>query len=134
MAASEKNREGIPNMHVTHCDLQASMFVVEELDSFECWSQGSFRVWLAASTCYCGLFQSLHYPCRHALAAYAAASIEWAPYVHSIYRQEVVLLKVYEMEFPSISDKALWSEWHGTLLHPNPIMYRKATGRLVWNF
>ncbi|RYQ92290.1 hypothetical protein Ahy_B09g098474 [Arachis hypogaea] len=73
-------------MRVTHCDRRASVFVVEELEPFEGWSQGSFRVRLSNGTCDCGLFQSLHYLCCHALAGCAAASIEWAPYVHPVYR------------------------------------------------
>ncbi|XP_016195007.1 uncharacterized protein LOC107635974 [Arachis ipaensis] len=103
MAAIEKNREGIPNMRVTHCDRQAS---------------------------------ALHYPCRHALARCAVASIEWAPYVHPVYRQEDVF-KVYEMEFSPTPDESLGSEWDGTLLRPNPLMCKKATKRPVsskfWN-
>ncbi|XP_016206387.1 uncharacterized protein LOC107646737 [Arachis ipaensis] len=109
-------------MHVTHCDRRDSVFVVEELESFEGWLQGSFRVRLSAGLCDCGLFQALHYPCRHALARCATASIKWAPYVHPIYRQEAVF-KVYEMEFPPIP------KWYGTLVRPNPLMRRKATGR-----
>ncbi|RYQ96318.1 hypothetical protein Ahy_B08g092029 [Arachis hypogaea] len=54
-------------MRVTHCDRRASIFVVEELEPFEGWSQGLFCVRLTAGTCDCGLFQSLHFPCRHAL-------------------------------------------------------------------
>ncbi|XP_016206985.1 uncharacterized protein LOC107647424 [Arachis ipaensis] len=64
MAAIEKNREDIPKIRVTHCDKRDSVFVMEELEPFECWSQGSFRVRLSAGTCDCGLFQSLHYSCR----------------------------------------------------------------------
>ncbi|QHO00134.1 uncharacterized protein DS421_13g403860 [Arachis hypogaea] len=47
------------------------------------------------------------------------------------------VFKVYEMEFPPIPDESLWAEWHGTMLRPNPVMHRKATGRPVstrfWN-
>ncbi|XP_029145252.1 uncharacterized protein [Arachis hypogaea] len=118
LAAIEKNREGIPKMCVTHCDRRASVFVVEELEPFEGWSQGSFRVWLSEGTCDCGLFQFLYYPCRHALAGCVAASIEWAPYVHPVYKQEAVF-KVYEMEFSLISDKSLWPEWYGTSIFPS---------------
>ncbi|RYR74142.1 hypothetical protein Ahy_A02g008767 [Arachis hypogaea] len=67
MAAIEKNKEGISKMCVTHFDRRASVFVMEELEPFEGWSQGSFRVRLAAGMCDCGLFQSLHYPCCHVL-------------------------------------------------------------------
>ncbi|RYR02537.1 hypothetical protein Ahy_B06g081335 [Arachis hypogaea] len=120
MAAIEKNREGIPKMRVTHYDRRASVFVVEELESFESWSQ--------AGTCDCGLFQSLYYPCRYALARCAVASIEWTPYVHPFYGQETVF-KVYEIEFLLIPDESLWPEW--ALLRPNPLMCRKATGRPI---
>ncbi|RYR00082.1 hypothetical protein Ahy_B07g088134 [Arachis hypogaea] len=38
---------------------------------------------------------------------------------------------------PPILDESMWVEWHGTRLCPNPLMRRKATGRLVstrfWN-
>ncbi|RYR07696.1 hypothetical protein Ahy_B05g075107 [Arachis hypogaea] len=87
---------------------------------------GSFCVRLSDDTCDYGLFPSLHYPCRHALAGCAAASIEWAPYVHPMYKQEVVF-KVYEMEFPPIPDESMWAEWHETRLCPNPVMHWKAT-------
>ncbi|RYR14687.1 hypothetical protein Ahy_B04g071352 [Arachis hypogaea] len=65
VAAMEKNKERILKMHITHCDRRASMFVVEELEPFKGWSQGSFHVRLMQGTCDCGLFQSLHFPCRH---------------------------------------------------------------------
>ncbi|XP_016192748.1 uncharacterized protein LOC107633656 [Arachis ipaensis] len=117
-------------MRVTHCDRRASVFVVEELDLFEGWGEGSFRVWLSDGTCDCSLFQSLHYPCCHALVVCATTSIEWAQYVHSVYKQEAVF-KVYEMEFFPIPDESMWAEWHGTRLCPNPVMRRKATGSPV---
>ncbi|RYR57202.1 hypothetical protein Ahy_A05g022940 [Arachis hypogaea] len=101
MAAIEKNREGILKLRFTHCHRWASVFVVEELEPFKSWSQGSFRVRLSVGTCECELFQSFHYPCFHALAGCTAASIEWSPYVHSVYRNEA-MFKVYEMEFPPI--------------------------------
>ncbi|RYQ92571.1 hypothetical protein Ahy_B09g098796 [Arachis hypogaea] len=130
LAAIEKNRKSILKMRVTHCDRRAFVFIVEELESFEGWEHDSFRVRLSEGTCDCGLFQSLYYPCRHTLSGCAAASIEWAPYVHPVYRQEAVF-KVYEMGFPPIPDESLWAEWHGTMLRPNLAMRRKATGRPV---
>ncbi|XP_029148816.1 uncharacterized protein [Arachis hypogaea] len=129
LAAIEKNREGISKMRVTHCDRRAFVFFVEELEPFEGGSR-LLSVRLSEGTCDCGLFQSLHYPCRHALAGCAPTSIECAPYVHPVYRQEEVF-KVYEMEFPPIPDESLWSEWHGTMMRPNPAMRQKATGRPV---
>ncbi|RYR56692.1 hypothetical protein Ahy_A05g022382 [Arachis hypogaea] len=81
----QKNREGISKMSVTHCDRRASMFLVEELEPFEGWSHGSFCVHLRAGMYDCGLFQSLHFSCRHALASYAVASVKWGLYVHLVY-------------------------------------------------
>ncbi|XP_057734863.1 uncharacterized protein LOC130950382 [Arachis stenosperma] len=116
-------------MRITHCDRRASVFVVAELEPFDGWGGGSFCVTLSDGTYDCGLFQSLYYLCRHALAGCAAASIEWAPYVHQVYKQEAVF-KVYEIEFFPIPNES-WAEWHGTMLRPNPVMRRKATGRPV---
>ncbi|QHO39885.1 uncharacterized protein DS421_4g132990 [Arachis hypogaea] len=47
-----------------------------------------------------------------------------------MYMQKAVF-KLYEMEFLSISDEALWPEWYVTRLRPNPLMRKKATGRLM---
>ncbi|XP_025617319.1 uncharacterized protein [Arachis hypogaea] len=130
LAAIKKNRKSILKMRGTHCDRWAFVFIVEELESLEGWGHGCFRVRLSEGTCDCRLFQSLNYPCQHALAGCAAASIRWAPYVHPVYSQKAVF-KVYEMEFPPIPDESLWAEWHGTMLHPNPAMRRKAIRRPV---
>ncbi|RYR67854.1 hypothetical protein Ahy_A03g014304 [Arachis hypogaea] len=92
-------------MCVTHCDRRASIFVVDELEPFE----SLFWVWLMVGTCVCGLFQSLYFPCRHALATCATASIESEPYMHLVYMQEVVF-KVYEAEFSPILNEKLWME------------------------
>ncbi|RYR59115.1 hypothetical protein Ahy_A05g024956 isoform B [Arachis hypogaea] len=79
---------------------------------------------------------SLHYPCHHALAGCAAASIEWVPYVHPVYKHKAIF-KVYEMEFSPIPEESMWVVWHGTRLCPNLAMHRKATRRPVstrfWN-
>ncbi|RYR63036.1 hypothetical protein Ahy_A04g020818 [Arachis hypogaea] len=83
---SQRLMAAIEKMRVTDCDRRASVFVVKELKPFEGWLQGLFHVRLSAGTCDCDLFQSLHYPCRHALARCAAASIEWDPYAHPVYR------------------------------------------------
>ncbi|XP_016207122.1 uncharacterized protein LOC107647566 [Arachis ipaensis] len=117
-------------MCVTHYGRRASVFVVEELNPFEGWSQGSFRIRLNAGACDCNLFQSLHFSCHHALAACTAASVKWGTYVHPV-RQEAVF-KVYEVELPSIPDEKLWLEWYRTRLRPNPSIRRKATGPPVF--
>ncbi|RYR57199.1 hypothetical protein Ahy_A05g022937 [Arachis hypogaea] len=104
---------------------------MEELEPFKSWSQGSFCVQLSTGTCDYSLFQSLHFPCRHALPAYATASVKWGTYVHLMYRQEAVF-KVHEVQFLRILDEKLWPEWFGIRLRPNPSMCRKATGRPVF--
>ncbi|QHN83854.1 uncharacterized protein DS421_20g708370 [Arachis hypogaea] len=96
----------------------ASVFSVEEVEPVDGWSQTSYRVRLTERTCNCGLFQSLHYPCRHALAACAAASIEWGHFVDLVYTMASVF-KVYEKEFPPIPDEKMWSPWYGARLKPN---------------
>ncbi|RYR08483.1 hypothetical protein Ahy_B05g076188 [Arachis hypogaea] len=48
-------------MFITHYNRRASVFLVEKLEPFE-------------GTCDCDIFQSLYFPCYHALAACAAAS------------------------------------------------------------
>ncbi|RYR02951.1 hypothetical protein Ahy_B06g081778 [Arachis hypogaea] len=126
MAAIEKNREGIPKMRVTHCDRRASVFVVEELELLEDWLQHSFRVQLAVGTCECGLFQTLHYPCRHVLAGCAAASIKWAPYVHPEAVQGV------RNGVSSDTGRVPMAGVVWTRLRLNPLMRRKAIGRPVF--
>ncbi|RYQ99143.1 hypothetical protein Ahy_B07g087025 [Arachis hypogaea] len=126
-----KNREKISKMCITHCDRRASVFPVEDLEPFEGWSQGSYRVRLTVGTCDCDLFQSLHFSCRHPLVACATTNVKWGSYVHPVYMQHVVF-KVYEADSLLIPDKKLWPEWYGTQLCPNPAMHRKSTGRLVF--
>ncbi|RYR11396.1 hypothetical protein Ahy_B04g068935 [Arachis hypogaea] len=82
------------------------------------WSQTSYRV-LSKRTCDCGLFQSLHYPCRHALAACAAASIEWG-HLWILYTRRSFCR--YQMKRCGL---------YGARLKPDPAMRRKASGRPV---
>ncbi|RYR63566.1 hypothetical protein Ahy_A04g021372 [Arachis hypogaea] len=85
LAAIDKNRESLPMLRVTHCDRRASAFSVEDMELVDGWSQTSYRVRLFERTCDYGLFQSLHYPCRHVLAACAAVSIKWGHFVDPVY-------------------------------------------------
>ncbi|RYR41688.1 hypothetical protein Ahy_A08g038100 [Arachis hypogaea] len=106
LTAIDKNRENLLMLRVTHCDHRASVFSVEEMEPVDGWSQTSYRICLSERTCDCGLFQSLHYPCRHTLAACAAASIEWGHFVDPVYTM-------------------------ASVFKPNPAMRRKASGRSV---
>ncbi|RYQ91827.1 hypothetical protein S83_066865 [Arachis hypogaea] len=85
---------------------------------------------MTESTCDCGLFQSLHYPCRHALVACAAVSIEWGHFVDPMYTMASVF-KVYESEFLLILDEKMWPPWYGARLKPNSAMRKKASSKPV---
>ncbi|RYR65206.1 hypothetical protein Ahy_A03g011168 isoform A [Arachis hypogaea] len=117
-------------LRVTHCDRRASVFSLEETETVDGWSQTSYRVRMTEHTCDCGLFQSLHYPCRHALAACAAANIEWGYFVDPMYTMTSVF-KVYERKFSPIPDEKMWHPWYGARLKPNSAMRKKASGRSV---
>ncbi|RYR68121.1 hypothetical protein Ahy_A03g014593 [Arachis hypogaea] len=77
---------------------RASVFSVEEMEPVYGWSQTLYWVHLTEHTCDYGLFQSLHYPCRHALTACVAASIEWGYFMDPVYTMAYVF-NVYEREF-----------------------------------
>ncbi|RYR34788.1 hypothetical protein Ahy_A10g049816 [Arachis hypogaea] len=100
---------------------------MEELDPFEGWSQGSFLVWLKEGTCDCGLFQSLHFFCRHALVACAVAGVK----LGTLCGLSDAVFKVYKVEYPPIPDDKLLPEWYKTCLRLNPAMRRKATDQPV---
>ncbi|RYR62932.1 hypothetical protein Ahy_A04g020690 isoform D [Arachis hypogaea] len=117
-------------LRVTHCDRMASVFSVEKMEPVDCWSHTLYRVCLTKRTCDCGLFQSLHYPCRHALVACAAMNIEWDHFVDPVYTMASVF-KVYEREFSPIPDEKMWPPWYGACLKPDSAMRRKALGRSV---
>ncbi|RYR14950.1 hypothetical protein Ahy_B04g071674 [Arachis hypogaea] len=63
-------------------------------------------------TCDCGLFKSLHYPCRHALVACAAVSIECGHFIDPVYKMASVF-NVYKMEFSRYPTKRYGL--HGTV-------------------
>ncbi|XP_029148729.1 uncharacterized protein [Arachis hypogaea] len=136
LAAIDNNIESLPMMRITHCDHRASVFSVEEMELVDGWSQTSYRVRLTERTCDCNLFQSLYYSCRHALAACAAASIEWGHFVDPMYTMASIF-KIYEREFLLIPDEKVWPPWYGARMKPNSVMRRKASGRPVstwiWN-
>ncbi|RYR50570.1 hypothetical protein Ahy_A07g037191 [Arachis hypogaea] len=117
------NGESPPMIRVTHCDCRAFVFSVEELEST------SYHVHLNAHTCDCGLFQSLHYPCRHSLRHVQLRAskgvILWTPCTRW------PVFNVYEREFSPIPDEKLWPLWYNTQLKPNPAIRRKASRRPV---
>ncbi|RYQ94848.1 hypothetical protein Ahy_B08g089802 [Arachis hypogaea] len=113
-------------MRVTHCDRRTLVFVVEELEPLESWSLGSFRVWLSARTCDCGIFSLFIFrvvmhlqlvPLQVLMGEICSSGLQ---------------AKKRLQEFPPIPDKKLWPEWYGTRLHPNPAIRQKATKRSVF--
>ncbi|MED6147588.1 hypothetical protein PIB30_045220 [Stylosanthes scabra] len=100
LVAIERSREDLSKMCVTHCDRMASVFSVEELEELRGLFGRSFRVRLRQGTCDCREFQSLHYPCRHALASCAAATMEWGQFVDPVYNMHSVF-SVYRCRVPA---------------------------------
>ncbi|RYR59413.1 hypothetical protein Ahy_A05g025301 [Arachis hypogaea] len=93
-------------MRVTHYDRRASVFSVKEMKPVDGWSQTSYHIHLTACTCDCGLFQSLHYPCRHTLKACVATSIKWGHFADPVYKMASIF-KVYEIEFLPIPNEKM---------------------------
>ncbi|XP_016178993.1 uncharacterized protein LOC107621493 [Arachis ipaensis] len=70
---------------VTLYDKDNSEFTVSETTPTGSFSLGSYKVSLRAQTCDCRYFQTLHYPCCHALACCVYSRLTWKPYVHQVY-------------------------------------------------
>ncbi|MED6131000.1 hypothetical protein PIB30_005954 [Stylosanthes scabra] len=88
-------------MQVTHCDRQAEVFTVDELEETEGYGVVRFRVNLRVG--------------QNVDPMYSAESV----------------FNVYRVEFPPIPDEQFWPKWHGTTVRPNPSMQRQKRGRPV---
>ncbi|XP_016195949.1 uncharacterized protein LOC107637004 [Arachis ipaensis] len=122
------NREGITQMLVTSYDRTTSIFIVDEIAVVG--AQSWFRVFLQQRRCDCGYFQTLHYPCAHALAACTHARLDWQCYVDDVYRVENVF-RVYQMEFSPLPNEEVWPPHEGQRLRPNPHMRRSIEGQPI---
>ncbi|XP_025611702.1 uncharacterized protein [Arachis hypogaea] len=111
------NREGISQMLVMSYDRATTVFIVDEIAAAGV--QSRFRVNLQFRRCDCGYFQTLHYPCAHALAACAYARLEWQQYVDLVYRMESVF-RVYEMKFQPMPDEEMWPLMKAHVSVPTP--------------
>ncbi|RYR32853.1 hypothetical protein Ahy_A10g047380 [Arachis hypogaea] len=111
-------------LRVTHCDCWASVFSVGRGEASR-WlvtnfiSGSSDRVYMRL-----WLVPVIALPISTRLTACVAASIEPVYTMASVF-------KVYEREFPPISDKKMWPPWYGARLKPNSAMRRKASDRPV---
>ena len=51
--------------------------------------------------------------------------VDWATYVHDVYRIQSVF-NVYKTEFAPVASESYWPEYHGLPIQPNP-EHRQAT-------
>ncbi|XP_057756302.1 uncharacterized protein LOC130975534 [Arachis stenosperma] len=113
---------------VTLYDRHQSEYTVAETTPTGNFSLGSYRVSLKDHTCDCGYFQALHYPCCHAIACCAHSRLNWAAYVHEVYRMSEVF-KVYSNGFVPPIPEGLWPPYAGPTIIPDPNMRRAREGR-----
>ncbi|XP_016178188.1 uncharacterized protein LOC107620565 [Arachis ipaensis] len=113
---------------VTLYDRQQSEYTVAETTPTGNFSLGSYRVSLKDHRCDCGHFQALHYPCCHAIACCAYSRLNWASYVHEVYRMSEVF-NVYKEGFLPPIPEGLWPPYAGPTIIPDPNMRRAKEGR-----
>ncbi|XP_025692986.1 uncharacterized protein [Arachis hypogaea] len=105
-----------------------SEYTVAETTPTRNFSLGSYRVSLKDHTCDCGHFQVLYYPCCHAIACCAYSRLNWASYVHEVYRMSEVF-NVYKQGFVPPIPEGLWPPYAGPTIIPDPNMRRAKEGR-----
>ncbi|XP_025611972.1 uncharacterized protein [Arachis hypogaea] len=114
---------------VTLYDRHQSEYTVAETTLTGNFLLGSYRVFLKDHTCDCGHFQALHYPCCHAIACCAYSRLNWASYVHEVYRMSEVF-NIYKQNFLPPIPEGLWPPYAGPTIIPDPNMRRAREGRL----
>ncbi|XP_057720210.1 uncharacterized protein LOC130934684 [Arachis stenosperma] len=119
--AIERNVRDSRCFIVTLYDRHQSEYTVAETTPTENFSLGSYRVSLKDNTCDCGYFQALHYPCCHAIACCAHSRLNWASYVHEVYRMSEVF-NVYRHGFVPPIPEGLWPPYAGPTIIPDPNM------------
>ncbi|QHN83598.1 uncharacterized protein DS421_20g706110 [Arachis hypogaea] len=113
---------------VTLYDRHQSEYTVAETTPTGNFSLGSYRVFLKDHTCDCGHFQALHYACCHAIACCSHSRLNWASYVHEVYRMTEVF-NVYKQGFFPPIPKDLWPPYAGPTIIPDPNMRHDREGR-----
>nr|XP_029154668.1 uncharacterized protein LOC112805316 [Arachis hypogaea] len=121
--AMERNIRESRCFTVTLYDRHQSEYTVAETTPTGNFSLGSYRVSLKDQTCDCGHFQALHYPCCHAIACCAYSRLNWASYVHEVYRMSEVF-EVYKQGFVPPIPEGLWPPYAGPTVIPDPNMRR----------
>ncbi|XP_025680323.1 uncharacterized protein [Arachis hypogaea] len=119
--AIERNIRESKCFTVTLYDRHHSEYTVAETTPTGNFSLGSYRVSLKDHTCDCGYFQALHYPCCHAIACCAHSRLNWAAYVHEVYRMSEVF-KVYSHGFVPPILEGLWPPYAGPTVISDPNM------------
>ncbi|XP_057755411.1 uncharacterized protein LOC130974552 [Arachis stenosperma] len=113
---------------VTLYDRHQLEYTVAETTPTGSFSLGSYRVSLKDHRCDCGHFQALHYPCCHAIACCAYSRLNWASYVHEVYRMTEVF-NVYNHGFLPPIPEGLWPPYGGPTIIPDPNLRRAKEGR-----
>ncbi|XP_025675688.1 uncharacterized protein [Arachis hypogaea] len=113
---------------MTVYDKDNSEFTVSEITPTGSFSLGSYKVSLRDQTCDCGYFQTLHYPCSHALACCAYSRLTWQPYVHQVYHLNSVF-SVYQMEFTPPILEGFWPPYDGPTVILDPTKRRASERR-----
>ncbi|XP_025616870.1 uncharacterized protein [Arachis hypogaea] len=113
---------------VTLYDRHQSEYTVAETTPTGHFSLGSYRVSLKDHRCDCGQFPALHYPCCNAIACCAYSRLNWASYVHKVYRMSEVF-NVYKQGFVPPIPEGLWPPYAGPTIIPDPNMRRAKEGR-----
>ncbi|XP_015934904.1 uncharacterized protein LOC107460989 [Arachis duranensis] len=126
--AIERNIRESRCLTVTLYDRHQPEYTVAETTPTGNFSLGSYRVSLKDHTCECGYFQALHYLCCHAIACCAHSRLNWAAYVHEVYRMSEVF-KVYSHGFVPPIPEGLWPPYAGPTVIPDPNMRQAREGR-----
>ncbi|MED6226715.1 hypothetical protein PIB30_106430 [Stylosanthes scabra] len=121
--AMEKNVRDSRSFAVTQFDRHSSEFEVTQISPTGGFSLGSYRVSLPGQRCNYGSFQALHYPCMHAVACCAHTRVNWATYVHDVYKMSEVF-SVYRMSFTPPIPEGFWPPNAGPTVIPDPRMRR----------
>jgi hypothetical protein len=118
------------NTHVvTNFDRRKLTFtVIETEDPNEGRPVDHFKVDLVQKSCDCGVFQALHLPCSHAIAACSKARIAYQDYIDDVYKASSVY-NVYQISFPVVQSKSLWPTYRGPKLIPHGDLKRIKKGR-----
>ncbi|XP_072090440.1 uncharacterized protein [Arachis hypogaea] len=113
---------------VTLYDRHQSEYTVAETTLTGNFSLGSYRVSLKDHICDCGHFQALHYPCCHAIACCGHSRLNWASYVHEVYRM-IEVFNVYKQGFIPPIPEGLWPPYANPTVIPDSNMRRAREGR-----